>query len=114
MKRLLLITMLAFTLLGITGCKAQKQMQQQITDMETKIADHERRIAAMDTDLKRTAIEQSQLKPLVTKLGNVVVDLQKAEEDRQKAAAEAKLKAAAAAATKKARPAPRPALKKHH
>lgn len=82
-----------FAALSLSGCKAQKQMQQQIADMDARMGDMQRRLTAMDAEVKRMGTDNAQIKGLLTKLGNVVVDLQKAEEDRQRAAAEAKAKA---------------------
>ena len=86
------------------GCKAQQQMQQQLVDMDAKLADAQRRITALDSDQKKTDYELTQLKGLVTKLGNVTVELQRGEEERQKAAAEAKARAEAAKKVKKPLP----------
>jgi len=109
----ILLSAAALVVLSLTfgGCKAQQQMQQQIADMDAKLADAQRRITALDAELKKANFEITQMKGLVTKLGNVTVDLQKAEEERQKAAAEAKAKAEAAAAAKKAAPAKKPGAK---
>ena len=94
-------TIAVLSLLSMSGCKAQKQMQQQIADLDAKMGDTQRRLTSMDADVKKTAGEVSQMKALMAKLGTVVVDLQRAEEDRQKAAAEAKAKASAKGSKKK-------------
>lgn len=87
-------------LLSTGGCKQQQQMAQQIEQMDAKMSDSQKRLTSMDTEMKKANFEIQQMKALVTKLGNVVVDLQKLEEDRK--AAEA-AKAAAAAAKGKGR-----------
>lgn len=94
-------TIAVLSLLSMSGCKAQKQMQQQIADLDAKMGDTQRRLTSMDTDLKKATGELNQIKALIAKLGTVVVDLQKAEEDRQKAAAEAKAKASTKGGKKK-------------
>ena len=98
-------------LLSTGGCKQQQQMAQQIEQMDAKMGDSQKRMTALDTELKKASFEIQQMKALVTKLGNVVVDLQKAEEDRK--AAEA-ARAAAAAKKGPARKAPAKAGAKHH
>jgi chromosome segregation ATPase len=97
----------------LSGCKGNQQLQQQVADMDAKLADSQKRITTLEGELKKESFELNQLKGLVTKLGNVTVDLQRAEEERQKAAAEAKTKAATKkpAAAKKA--APSKGKKKH-
>ena len=107
----LVLAVMTLTVLSLTmgGCKAQQQMQQQVADFDAKLADAQRRITALDAEVKKTNFEINQLKGLVTKLGNVTVDLQKAEEERQKSAAEAKAKASAKKTAKKAAPAKKPA-----
>ena len=101
------LTMVGFLSLG--GCKQQQQMKEQIDAVDSKMAESQKRITFLDNELKKTNIEITQLKALVTRLGNVVVDLQKAEDERAKAAEAAKLAAAHQGTSKK-----KPAGKKHH
>ena len=107
LKQVLMALTLSIALLAMSGCKAQQQMQQQVADIDAKIADATRRMTAMDADLKKANFEITQLKGLVTKLGNITVDLQKAEEDRQKAAAEAKNRGGSKKPVAKGKPMPK-------
>lgn len=94
------------SILSLGGCKQQQQMQQQIEGLEAKSSEAQKKMAALDGDLKKANFEITQLKALVTRLGNVVVDLQKAEEERAKAAEAARLAAATkSAGAKKKQPA---------
>jgi len=89
-------------LLSLAGCKAQQQMQQQLADLEVKVADSQKRIMSLDNELKKSAAERNEIKGLITKLGDVVVNLQRAEEERQqKAAQEAAARAKKPAAKKR-------------
>ncbi|MEW6057736.1 MAG: hypothetical protein AB1540_14085 [Bdellovibrionota bacterium] len=67
---------------SFSGCKGQQQVQQAVSDLDAKVAENQRRMNAMDSEIKKLSFELNQLKVLVTKLGNVTVDLQKAEEAR--------------------------------
>jgi cell division protein FtsL len=90
-------------MLSIGGCKQQQQMQQQVEGLDGKVSESQKRITALDSELKKSSFELQQLKAHVIKLTNVVQDLQKAEDDRIKAAEASKSKKPAAkkAATKK-------------
>jgi len=109
--RICLAAFAMVVLISSSGCKQQQQMQQQIEAVDGKMSDAQKRITYLDNELKKTNFEITQLKALVTKLGNVVVDLQKAEEEKAKAAEAAKAANAArqGAGKKKAPPA-----RKHH
>jgi outer membrane murein-binding lipoprotein Lpp len=95
MKSKLVLIACVIGLLGLAGCKMQQQMQTQITDLETKVTDTQHRVTAMDADLKKANFEIGQMKSLIAKLGDTVVNLQRVEEERQKKAAEDAAKAAA-------------------
>ncbi|MBI3556194.1 MAG: hypothetical protein HY074_08015 [Deltaproteobacteria bacterium] len=95
--------------LTMGGCKAQQQMQQQLAEMDTKLQQSERHIKDLTADLAKTNFELNQMKGLVKQTAQSVVDLQKAEEERARAALEAKQKADAA---KTAKPMPKKPLPK--
>ncbi len=106
---LLLMTFLA-SALSLSGCKQNQQAQQQLEAVETKTTDLERKVTGLETDLRKANFEISQMKSLVTKLGNVVVDIQKMEDERSKVSESKKSAAAhhgAVAAKKKSPPAKR-------
>ncbi len=86
---------LTVALLSVGGCKQQQQMAQQVEQMSGQMTDSQKRLSALDSEVKKANFEIQQMKALVTKLGNVVVDLQRVEEDRAKAAEAAKAAAAA-------------------
>ena len=116
MMRNIVYALSLISLLALGGCKAQQQMQQQITEMDGKLADAQKKITTLESELKKEASDMTQLKGVIAKMGDVVVNLQKTEDDRQKKAAEAAAKAAQAAemaAKKKAGPKGLPSKKKH-
>ncbi len=86
--------------LSTGGCKQQQQMQQQIEGMDGKVAESQKRLTALDSELKKTSFELQQLKSHIIKLTTVVTDMQKAEEDRLKASASKKAVPKAAAVKK--------------
>ena len=94
-----LVVLVGLTL-SLGGCKAQQQMQQAISDMDTKLQQSERHIKDLTADLAKTKFEVDQMKSLIKTVGNSVLELQKAEEERQTAALEAKQKAESAKAAK--------------
>ncbi len=72
----------AFAVLA-AGCSGQKQTQLKVAELENKAAENERKLAALDSDLKKASFEIAQLKNVVSRLGDVVVNLQRAGESRQ-------------------------------
>jgi len=105
------ILIAAVSLLAFSGCQAQKQMQQQLVDLDTKVTDSQRKVNSMESELKKASFEIGQLKSVVSKLGEVVVNLQRAEEDRAKKTAESKSKGSKKKATA---PAPKKKAEKAH
>lgn len=74
-----LLALAAMTAL-MTGCSAQKQTQQKVTELENKMAESERKVTTLDSDLKKANFEIAQLKNVVSRMGDVVVNLQRANE----------------------------------
>lgn len=105
--KLVIMAVMVAGLVALAGCKGQQQMQQQMADLNTKVDDAQKRTASMDAEIKKTKFEVDQLKGLVTKLSEVVLNLQKSEDERQ-AKARAAAEAAAAKAAK-AKPGPKKA-----
>lgn len=106
MKRILIVILA----LGMfAGCKDQ-DAQTKVAELESKMAESQKKMTSMDSELKKASFEIAQLKNLMTKMGEVVVNLQKASEERGKRSGGHDA-AKAGAAKKKA---PVPAKKKHH
>ncbi len=99
--------------LSLGGCKAQQQMQQQLAEMDTKLQQSERHVKDLTADLAKTKFEVDQMKGLIKQVGSSVLELQKAEEDRQKAALEAKQRAESAKSAKPMPKKPMPKKGKH-
>ncbi len=74
--------MLAAMTVCMTGCSAQKQTEQKVTELENKMAESDRKLSALESDLKKAAFEINQLKNVVSRIGDVVVNLQRAGEGR--------------------------------
>lgn len=106
---------LAATAVFMTGCSAQKQTQQKVTELENKMAESDRKLTALDSEMKKAAFEIAQLKNVVSRMGDVVVNLQRAGEAKH---AKASSGAAAAKshkpAAKKAAPKKAGAKKRRH
>ncbi|MBI2604509.1 MAG: hypothetical protein HYW49_00365 [Deltaproteobacteria bacterium] len=73
---------LAATTAFMTGCSAQQQTQQKVTELANKMAESDRKLSALDSDLKKAAFEITQLKNVVSRMGDVVVNLQRAGESK--------------------------------
>ncbi len=83
MKRYVFGLILAMSLaVAMSGCKGQKQTQQQLTDMEAKVGGYEQRIASLENQLRAANNDINQMKSLITKIGDIVIKLQKTEETR--------------------------------
>lgn len=112
MSRFLSLVLLVGMALSMSGCQAQKQMQQQLVDMDTKLQLSERHIKDLTADLAKNKYDLDQMRILLKQTAQSVVDLQKAEEDRAREALEAKQKAEAAKTAKPAGKKPLPKKKK--
>lgn len=103
--------------LFLAGCKADEETKKKLSDLEKKASESQTKITALENDLKESISEINQLKSLVTKLGNVTVDLQRAQEEKDKAEREKAARQKAAASKhptpKKASPVKKAAKKGH-
>ena len=107
MKRYLFGLVIAMSVaVALSGCKGQKQTQQQLSDMEAKVSGYDQRMASMENQLRAANNDINQMKSLITKIGDIVIKLQKSEEARM-ARPTPSAKAAVGGAKK-------PAPKKHH
>lgn len=83
MKRYFFGLVLAMSLaVAVSGCKGQKQTQQQLADMEAKVAGYDQRMATLENQLRAANNDINQMKSLITKIGDIVIKLQKSEETR--------------------------------
>ena len=112
MSRFLSLAVLVGMALTMSGCQAQKQMQQQLVDMDTKLQLNERHIKDIQADLVKNKYELDQMRSLVKQTAESVVVLQKADEERAREALDAKMKAEAAKTAKPTGKKPLPKKKK--
>lgn len=101
MKRYFFGLILAMSLaVAVSGCKGQKQTQQQLADMEAKVAGYDQRMASLENQLRAANNDINQMKSLITKIGDIVIKLQKSEEARMARPSASVTKAAPAGAKK--------------
>ncbi len=60
----------------ISACKADTEMQNKIIDLDTKVADAQKKITALETENKKLNFELTQIKGHLTRVGNATVALQ--------------------------------------
>lgn len=111
MKKTLAVVLVTLSI-GFAGCKGSEEMKTQIADLTSKNAESEKKLTSIETELKKTAFEVEQMKGIVSKLSDVVLNMQKAKEIHASAPAKKASTAAKKAPAKHA--APSKHAKKHH
>ncbi|HRK01468.1 MAG TPA: hypothetical protein PLH57_02285 [Oligoflexia bacterium] len=82
LRRLVMV----FIVLTFFACKGDDQLKGQVSDLTAKLEEANKKISDQDGALKSATGEIKELKELVAKLGNAVVDLRKANEPKKKVA----------------------------
>jgi septal ring factor EnvC (AmiA/AmiB activator) len=81
-KTVLLPLCLVAALSFATSCKGNPELEKSVSDMSTKLQDSQKKISELESEFKKQSSEMAQLKSVVSKLGDVVVDLEKGQNAR--------------------------------
>lgn len=85
-KKLLVFLFLGVVTAGLSGCKSEDQMKAQISELTSKLDEANKKSAQQTEELKAANHDIRELKELVAKLGNAVVDMKKEVGDRRNGA----------------------------